>query len=167
MSKRFLAFLLCLCVLGSVLCSCDLFAEKPSDEKLIQKRIDRFLHFFNAGDLEGVLSCMDSKTRKTYQSAINIGEGIAGMLGAGNISLSDLFGVSVGLSENDELLSVEIYSIEVEDDAAEVIVMMSYNQTVLGSTVSHEENTLFEMKKEDDDWYIRDFNTYYGDIEND
>ena len=163
MSKRGIAGILCLCMLGMLLCSCNLLSKPLSDEEMIENRIDRFLRSYNTGDLEGVLSCMDAKTRKAFQSAINIGQGIAGMLGAGGISLSDLFGLSVGMSENDELLGVEIYSIKIENESADVIVKMTY---AYNGGATHEENALFEMLKEDDDWFIRDFRSYYGSIEN-
>ena len=44
-----------------------------SDEELIRDRMNTFLTAYNSGDLQGVLQCMDAKTRNTYQSALNIG----------------------------------------------------------------------------------------------
>ncbi len=157
-----MAIVVCFSLLSLLFCSCDLISKPLSDEEMIKNRIDQFLRCYNTGNLEGVLSCMDEKTRQTIQSAINLSEGVAGMLGVGGISFSDLFGLGVGMSENDELLSVEIYSIEIEEVRAEVIVKMAY--AYVGSE-PYEENALFEMLKEDGDWFIRDFRSYYGNLE--
>ena len=67
--KRGIALLAAVCML-IVICSGCL---GKSDEELIRDRMNTFLTAYNSGDLQGVLQCMDAKTRNTYQSALNIG----------------------------------------------------------------------------------------------
>ena len=164
MNRRLIAMMLSFSLLSAFLCSCNLFSTPLSDEEMIENRIDQFLRCYNTGDLEGILKCLDVKTRKGIESAINISEGLAGMLGVGGISFSDLFGYGVGISESDELLGVEIYSMEIDEKSADVIVKMSY---ALTDNAKHEENALFEMRKENGDWFIHDFRSYYGNLGSD
>lgn len=162
MMKRIFSIALCLCLLSTVLCSCDLLSKPKSDEQLIDERIDQFLRAFNTGDFEGVLACMDAKSRRAAQSAINIGEGILDMLDYGGIKLADLFGLSVGLSENDEVVGIQIYSAEIGETTATLLAHMTYRQTFMGASQSYKEDWKIEMLKEEGDWFIHDCTTYYG-----
>ena len=122
-----------------------------SDEELIRDRMNAFLTAYNSGDLQGVLHCMDAKTRNTYQSALNIGNVLVGLSGV-SIGLEDLFGLGVGLMTEGDLLEFENMEISIRSDTkATVTVTMSYNEP----GASYSEDVRFTLVKENGDWFIK------------
>lgn len=137
---------------------------QKSDEELIEARINRFLTAYNTGDLDAVIECLDAKTRNTYKSTMNLVENIGGAL-LGKVTetkiglnlsdlfdFSDLFGISVGTISEDDILTVDIQEIIIEDEThATVNVTISYNTNIADLS----EDAYFTMLKENGDWYIK------------
>ena len=92
-----------LSIVFSLLSGCVSFAK--SDEEKIKSRLESFTNAYNSGDLEKMLDCMDSKTKNTYKSAINITDSLIGKTGF-KINLNDLFGLSVGITSDGELMTL-------------------------------------------------------------
>lgn len=126
-----------------------------SDDVIIENRIDKFLKNYNSGDYDGVLDCLDLKTKNTYKSVSNIGNAIIGKTGF-KISLADLFGISVGVLSSDDLLKVSDMNINIiSENNAEVKAVLSYKNdaaSAFNSTI----NVCFVMVKENNDWFIKD-----------
>lgn len=154
-------FFTCITISG---CSLNNFVNdaeliEATDEELIEVRIDSFVTAYNNGDINAVLECFDTKTRNTYKLAMSFTENIGGaflkdITGLGiDVSLSDLFGFSVGIISDDDLLSAEISNINISDEEnAAVDVTLSYKD--MQSELS--EDCTFIMLKEDGDWFIKD-----------
>lgn len=128
--------------------------KQTSDSELIQARIDSFLDAYNSGNMDTVLECMDSKTKNTYKSAMNLTNALIGKTGF-KIDLSDIFSLSVGLISDDDLLTFDDIDIKIiSDDSAEVYGTLSYQDKSKINNSS--EKVCFIMKKESSDWFIQD-----------
>ena len=163
MKKRILttstAVALALCMV--FLCGCSFleqFFHPKSDEQKIQERIDKFLQSYNTGDLDGVLECLDSKTRNTAQAMVNIANNIGGALlseatGLGlGLNLSDLFSLGIGLSSGD-FLNVQVKSITITDSTnAYADITLGMNEQISSESAEGR----FILIKEGDDWFIKD-----------
>lgn len=134
-------------------------SPQKSDEELIEARIDEFLTAYNTGDLDAVLNCLDAKTRNAYKSAIGITEALGGAVPnvggiLGEISISDLFGISIGIMSKGDVLMVDIRQINIQDGTtATVDVTMGYKDKL--DAFSSE--AVFTMLKENGNWYIKNF----------
>ncbi len=127
---------------------------QKSDEEQIVSRIDEFTNAYNDGDLDGVLACLDAKTRKTCESMKNLSESIGGAVLGFSFDLSDLFGISIGFASDDDVLSFDIQEISMEDDkeSATVSAQLKYNDRLS----ENDEFATFYMVKENGEWYIKD-----------
>ncbi len=129
-------------------------SENKTDEEMIKSRVESFFEEYNAGDMEGVLECMDSKTKNTYESATNMIDALIGKTGY-SINLSDMFGFSVGVISEGNLFEVGDMNITLtSDETADVSTVLSYSdKTDKGNS---EEKVIISMKKEKSDWFIED-----------
>lgn len=122
-----------------------------SDEEMIEDRVYAILDAFNSGDMEAVLDCYDAKTRNANKALMNIGDGLLGMAGL-DVGLTDLFGLTVGLMSDVELVRVEDMQISINSDKTQATVVGNlYYTDVDGSWGMPLELTLI---KENGDWYI-------------
>ncbi len=127
---------------------------KKTDEELITERIESFVEAYNNGDMEEAIECMDSKSRNALESAMNMANALIGKTGF-DISMGDLFGLAVSMSES-ELLKIDDISITyISDENADVSAGLSYNDKITG-TANFEEQIIIKMKKEKSDWFIED-----------
>lgn len=148
--RKFLAVITVLLLCVSLLSACTLF---KSDEELIESRINSFVKAYNSGDMDEVLKCLDTKTRNACQAAINIGNVFIGKTGYG-FQLSDLFGLGASALSEEDLLTLSDITINLVDDTeATVDVTMKYDDT----KASTQGSAVFTMIKEDDDWFIKNF----------
>lgn len=143
--KRILLFLLTIGIIASVLCACK------SDEAMIEDRMNTFVSAFNSGDMEAVLECFDAKTRNAYKAIFSIGDGLIGMTGF-EVGLSDLFGLSVGLVSEGELLQVEDLQITINSESSRATVTGSLCYSDVAN--SYDQTIQLTMVKENGDWFI-------------
>lgn len=121
-----------------------------SDEELIQSRIDQFLYAFNSGDTEGILECMDQKTRNGLQASVNMANALVGKTGF-KLDFSDLFSMGVWQMSEGDVLEISDMIIEITgEDQARVDVTLSYEDKMS----EMEDEAFFTMVKEDGDWFI-------------
>lgn len=112
--------------------------------------MNNFLAAYNSGDMDKVLECLDSKTRNTYTAAMNITGGLIGLTGF-EVSISDLFGLGVGIMSDGDVLKLEQMDITIQSDTkATVSTTMHYKDY----ETSYSETVKFTLVKEDGDWYI-------------
>lgn len=124
--------------------------ESKSNEEMIQDRMNAFLSAYNSGDMQGAISCLDAKTRNTYQAALNIGNSLIGLTGF-SVGIEDLFGLGVGLSGNGDVLKLDDMKISIKSDTkATVTATMQYQDL----EKSYSQNVSFTLVKENGDWYI-------------
>ena len=144
MRKRLAVFAVIL-LLVPMLCACQ------SDEQKIEARVYAIVDAFNSGDMEAVLDCYDAKTRNANKALMNIGGGLLGMAGI-DVGLADLFGLTVGLMSDGELVRVEDMQISINGDntRAEVSATLYYHDIEGGYDMPLE----LTLIKEDGDWYI-------------
>ncbi|MBQ2933855.1 MAG: hypothetical protein IJE02_04525 [Clostridia bacterium] len=143
--RKIISVVTIIILLVILMTGCNFF---KSDEQLIEERIEAFLDAYNSGDLDGVLECLDSRTRTTIESAIGITEAFTG-----GVEVSDVFGISIGTMSEGDILTVDIQEIKINDERATVEVLASYKDAAAGFS----EPAVFTMKKEDRDWYIKNF----------
>jgi len=145
-----LALLTAIAVAASVL-----FWPK-SDEDKIRERIDDFSAACSDMDMEGMIDCMDSKTRKQFDAMMGLTDGLLGGIIGMDLPYTDmamLFGFD---SYEDIEVDFRINAIEISGDTAKVeVTMLDGNKT--------EEDTLV-MCEEKGEWYI-DFTEMTGGIQ--
>lgn len=141
--KIFVVFtVVCLCFTSFVACS-----KPKSDEELITARIDKFVKSYNSGDMDEVLECLDAKTQNAFKASMNIGNMLISKTGY-SVDISDLFGLSSGsLTLTDRIINME------SDTKATVYVTVRYEDKYSNT----QEEAFFTMVKEDDDWFINNF----------
>lgn len=139
-------------VAGAIVATCLFFFK--SDEQKIRDRIDTFATACSESDIEGMINCFDSRTRKTYETMMSFTEGLMGGLTGFDLPLGDmveLFGMESGGQFE---MKIEVHSVEINGDSAEVEVTMDDGSTT--------ESDVIVMCKEDDDWYL-DFSAITGE----
>ena len=167
--KRIVSIILAVILLCASLTSCSMFQK--SDEALIAERVAAFLTAYNNGDMEGVLACMDTKTRNRTKASMNLAGGIFGGLTGFNFNVSDLFALEMGIWE-DGVLFLNITDINISDKENAVVTTevnlektMECLEDMFGqwidesSTEMLKEYTIeiyFAMVYEKDGWYISD-----------
>lgn len=151
-SKTHLLKLLAVFLLSSVLLSA---CAAKTDEQKIDDRIHTFVKSYNTGDMNGVIACLDERSRNTYQAVSNLSIelGFEGL--SAGLSVSDLFAIAVGaVSEDDnELLRIEIVNIDISSaNKAKV------NAEICFQSISGEQRQpiIISMVHEGSDWYISD-----------
>lgn len=144
--KRIISALLILSAIAFSFFGC----ATKSDETMIEDRMNAFVKAYNAGDMEGILACLDAKTRNTYKAALNVGNTLIGMTGF-SVDISDLFSLGIGLVGEGELLTFDNMTIsKVSDTQAEISVALYYQD----AQSTHSQQFSVAMVKEDGDWYI-------------
>lgn len=140
-----ISVLLLVALLIHALCACQ------SDEVMIENRVYDIIEAFNSGDMEAVLDCYDAKTRNANKALVNIGGGLLGMAGL-DVGFADLFGLTVGLMSDGELLQVQDVQISVNSNStrADVKAMLHYADI----NGSYDMPLELSLIKENGDWYI-------------
>lgn len=141
--KKLLLILALICVVAYLIFGTSLF---KSDEDKIRDRIDSFATAYNTGDMDETIECLDAKTRNMYQSIL----GIAGSFLP--VDLGDLFGLSVGVVSEGELLQIHVKQIQIQGDTAKAYADMRY-EDIYGQ---QSDAVIFIMVKESNDWFIKD-----------
>ncbi len=140
--KKVIVILVCIIIVAVLLLNSSLF---KSDTKKIEERIEQFSAQYNDGDLEGVLECFDTKTRNMLSGTIGLGSSFLGF------NMNDLFGLSVGLLSDEDLLYITIDSIEVDGSKGVVYARIGFR-----GYMSQESDVVIHMAKEGFKWYISD-----------
>lgn len=120
-----------------------------SNEDLIQDKLEKFCVSYNAGDLEPVLKCFDSETRRLYETAVKIGNGIAS--NEWGIELSDLFSLGSALSEDATIENLNITVINIDGQEASI-----EGDLYLGDGVICQVE--IAMVEENGDWFMQEIN---------
>ena len=145
-----------------ILSTINAFFEKEppkSDEELINERIDEFLYCYNSGDFDGAVECFDKKTRNTLKSTLNVTKTALGAFSGchpiigmtSSLNYADLFGMSVGMVSDGDLLKFEDRKITLNDSEAYVNAKMLYNTEYYSQEI---DDTIIVMKREKGNWYI-------------
>ena len=143
---KHISSILIICFIFTSVVGCSLI---KTDSEKIEERINEFSSAYNSGDFDGVLDCLDSKTRNTLRATLNITQGITGM----KFNISDLFSVSVGVMSENDILNLKILKINITDkENATVNATMNYKDKIQQQS----NNVVFTMVKEKGNWYIKD-----------
>jgi len=149
-TKRFISLILALIVISTCLISCENpFEPEPTDEEMIEERINTFLTAYNSGDLNTVFECLDSKSRNTYKALFNVLGGILGSLSGLSLDLSDLFTLGVNTSSGD-FMDLEITDITITENEKATATART---NLAGSGI---QIIKIELVYENDGWYIHD-----------
>lgn len=157
-TKKTLPLLLALILALSCLVSCEIpFAPKPTNEELIEERINTFLTAYNSGDMETVLECLDAKNRQTFQAMLNILGGFAGALTGFSVDLSDLFALGISTASGD-FMKLKITDIKVTDSTNAVVT------ATMDLNGSDTHTIYLKMVYENDGWYIQNMTDQKTDV---
>ena len=123
-------------------------AQAPkSDEEQIQATLDKFVEEYNAGDFEGVLSCMEPVYANVLSVLFEMLGGYAGGKLGVDINMSDLFGLGVAMQGGD-FIALTTQEIAISGYHASVTTKMKLAPAV-------EETMYFLFIKEGQDWLIQ------------
>lgn len=151
-SKTQLLKLMAVFLLSTVLLSA---CAAKTDEQKIDDRIHTFVKSYNAGDMKGVIACLDERSRNMYQaiSNLSIELGIDGL--SAGLSLSDLFAIAAGAisEDDDELLRIEIVNIDISSATKAKVTAEICFQSIAGE---QRQPIIISMVHEGSDWYIGD-----------
>lgn len=120
-----------------------------SDEALIEERITDFYTAYNDGDMDTVLTCLDTKSRNAFKSMLNILGGLAGKYAGFDINLSDLFSLGVNTASGN-FMDLEISDISIVDNENAVVT------TTMKLAGAGTQTIYFVMVYEKGGWYISD-----------
>ncbi len=150
--KRISLLFLASVLILTCLMSCDFIKkeEPPTNEELIEEKINTFLTAYNDGDMDTVLTCLDAKTRNAFQAMLNLLGGLAGSYAGFDINLSDLFSLGVSTTSGD-FMELDIESIAVSIDETRAVAT-----TTMKMPHSNAQTIYFVMVYENDGWYIND-----------
>ena len=126
-----------------------------SDQTLIKRRIKSFCKAYNAGDMNGVLDCLDQRTRNACKATLDIVNAVVSEKTGIDIDLTDLFSISVGAISDEDLLRVgKIKTVAISEDSAQINAIMAFYSNI--KSANSKEKVQILMKKEGSDWFIRD-----------
>lgn len=137
---------LAICLLALSLCGCN----TRTDEEKIRDRVSEFVTALNTGDSDGLLACLDAKSRNAYNAVFNITEGILGGLIGFGVNIKDLFALAIGFTDGN-VLAMEIQEVQITSEKTATVRLTA---TVNMSGQSNVETVSLDMVKEKDDWYI-------------
>ena len=145
--KYIKAFVIIVCTL-SILAGCG---GTYNDDKMIEQCIDDFVYAVNVGDIDGALMCVDKRSQRILDTAINISDGlIASAVGVG-ISMTDIFGLGMNLIADGDIFDIRDMNIEyTSDNTARVSCTLEYDYK---EKTESEKITIY-MLYEDDIWVI-------------
>lgn len=152
--KKAIGLLMIICIALS-LYSCSF---SKTDEAMIEDRINAVADAYNAGDVDALINCFDSKTRTTVNSALGIGNKIIGKLVGVNITVQEVLGLGAGLAGMEYGDSIEIYSvdnIEISGNSASAEVSMSFTDIYSESKNTDSGEISVGLVKENGDWFVK------------
>lgn len=124
-----------------------------SDEDKIFARLDDFATAFNEGDSELLLACMSPSARSGLEGAATLGSGLldAGTgIGGGSGFIWALWSLGVQDMAQGTDYVIEVYDLTFTGDtSAEATIVLTYGE-------SNRDEGVFELIKQDGDWYLAD-----------
>ena len=121
--------------------------DQPTDEELIEQKIEDYATAHNTGDIDKLKGCLSVKPRKTLELILNVMDGVMDKLTNGfSIDMSKLFSWAPVFIEG-EFMHVEVLEIEISGKSAVATATMS---TKTGGT----QDVYFTLVYENDGWYI-------------
>ncbi len=130
-----------------------------TNEQIIRNRINEFLTAYNAGDMDAVLDCLDSKSRNAMSAMLDLLGGLAGSQIGFDIDLRDLFSLGIYI-ESDDFMKLRITDITPVDHT-HATATATMDLTGYGT-----ETIFFHMLYENEDWYISDISDKKGGVNN-
>lgn len=132
-------------LIGAIVAVCMFFFK--SDEQKIRDRIDTFFTACGETDIEGMVECLDSKTRKTYETMMGLTQGLLGGITGFDLPLGDMFELYAMDSSESFEMDYEIGTIKIDGKKATAKVTMKNGN-------GESETSDVVLCKEDDDWFI-------------
>ncbi len=160
MHKNTLKAVLLIAILAGMATAVYLGFFLKTDVEKICDTLEKFETAYEQGNIAKCLSCLDSKGRNGLTGVASLGGSIAGMLGFdfGSEAVGSLFGVAVA-AQNPKL-HFEVKEINFTDDKYAKVTAILHSSG-LYATKDTSEKVLFEMAKENSDWFIvEDFSLF-------
>ncbi len=147
--------LLLICLTCSMFVGCGLLTEEEpkTEQEQIEECIEIFVDAYNDGDWNGVMNCLERKTRLKFEALFNLMGGlIGGATGGYNFDMRDFFTLGVDSMSAGDVMRIDVEKIGIKQDVAIAEGNLYYNNPVgaQGSTVC------VIMVKENGEWKIND-----------
>lgn len=124
---------------------------KTEDTELIINRLQSFSSAYNEGDLSGVLDCMDALGDQTAGGIELVGT-VGEVFDVYIPDFFELFGLSMDLLSDEDVLTFYIWTIEVRADRALSVVTMTYS--CYNGLIEQGVDFYYLCTKENGEWYI-------------
>lgn len=138
--RKAISLFLTICLLTLTVTACS--SSQPTDEELVEESVSHFLHAFNRGTADEMMSCFSSAERERLG-----GQNIADVLW---VAIAIGLGVeNVGDTARLTDITVSVY----REDMASAYAKLSYT----GDSGDYTGQVLFSLVKENGGWYVENY----------
>ena len=141
--RKAISLFLTICLLTLTFTACT--SDQPTDEELIEKSVKNFLHSFNEGTADEMLSCFSSDAQQHFADTL-----LSGAADAAWVAIA----ISLGVEEIGDTVELTGITASVyKADMANAYAQLSYK----GEKGDYYGQVLFELVKEKGSWYVENY----------
>lgn len=141
--RKAISLFLTICILALTFTACS--SKEVSDEELIEKSVNHFLHTFNEGTADDMLACFSSDAQKHFADTL-----LSGAADAAWVAIAISLGVKdVGDTAESTSVTVSVY----KKDMASAYAQLKYKS----ENGDYYGQVLFTMVKEKGGWYVENY----------
>ena len=141
--RRAISIFLTICLLTLTFTACS--SNQATDEELVKKSVNHFLHTFNEGSADDMLNCFSSAEKERIGATLLSGAADAAWLA---------IGIALGVEEiGDTVESTSITVSVYQKDRASAYAQLKYS----GEGGNYFGQVQFSLVKEKDGWYVENY----------
>ena len=141
--RKAISLFLTICILALTFTACS--SKEISDEELIEKSVNHFLHTFNEGTADDMLACFSSDAQKHFADTL-----LSGAADAAWVAIAISLGVQdIGDTVEATSVTVSVY----KKDMASAYAQLKYKS----ENGDYYGQVLFTMVKEKGGWYVENY----------
>ncbi|MCH5201047.1 MAG: hypothetical protein J1F60_08815 [Oscillospiraceae bacterium] len=141
--RKAISIFLTICLLTLTLTACS--SKEASDEELVEKSINHFLHTFNQGGADDMLNCFSSAEKERIKDTLLSGAADAAWLA---------IGIALGVEEIGDTVEATSITVSVyQKDRASAYAQLKYT----GSGGNYFGQVQFSLVKEKGSWYVENY----------
>ena len=143
--RKAISLFLTICILTLTLTACS--SKEVSDQELIEKSVNHFLHTFNEGSADDMLACFSSDAQKRFSETLLSGAADAAWLA---------IGIALGVENMGDTVETTSVTVSVyRKDMASAYAQLKY--TSEDGKNNYYGQVLFSLVKEKGSWYVENY----------
>ena len=141
--RKAISLFLTICLLTLTFTACS--SDQPTDEELVEKSVNHFLHTFNEGSADDMLACFSADAQKHFADTLLSGAADAAWLA---------IGIALGVENMGDTVETTSVTVSVyQKDMASAYAQLKYK----GEGGDYYGQVLFELVKEKGGWYVENY----------